>query len=98
MTEPTNRVTLSDGSVWQYYPLAPETTRWQQATVEGVRCGREPRLILGFEPLTASDHRAIADVLDPPKAEPELGAGDPPLRSPSELSVAINETLRLDRR
>lgn len=55
-------VTLSDGSVWEYRTLVNGQKLWacdaeDRGTIEPSRSDDEP--------LTASDHRAIADVLDP---------------------------------
>ena len=64
---PTRTVTLSDGSVWRYSPtggLKP----WFRLNERSIHRRTLPSLGVSSEPrLTASDHRAIADVLDPPK-------------------------------
>ena len=67
-SEPSKTITLSDGSEWQYDPLDGERCQWVrpessfQTGASGTVPYRRDKL-----PLTASDHRAIADVLDPPQ-------------------------------
>ena len=72
-------VTLSDGSVWEYVRTGGGCV-WATVIDGQTAYAIHPRL-MNVEPLTASDHRAIADVLDPPslavgapQGEPDVGA------------------------
>ena len=91
-------ITLSDGSVWEYSPLSDEACRWSRWDHSGISrpcdfVGKEPHLSHG-QPLTASDHRAIADILEPRAAASggERGAltnGALMIRRLSDALVAI---------
>jgi hypothetical protein len=73
---PTEReartVTLSDGSVWTWHP---ENDRWigEMPKIHTKPCVMSPFLFAGNR-LTASDHRKIADVLDPAAAPSSANA------------------------
>lgn len=66
-------VMLSDGSVWTL-----ESDGWHKHGYTVTNTPEPMPWYQGRSPLTASDLRKIADVLDPPK---ELGHSDPPLAS-----------------
>jgi hypothetical protein len=77
---PTEReartVTLSEQSVWTYDPADarfPWIGRWGDSNYGRAQ---EPRCLYDNRPFTASDHRKIADVLDPaaaPSDTPPVG-------------------------
>lgn len=65
---PARSVQLSDGETWHYFANEPWFRRWKLPATEA-RCSMSlasPRLLHNEDsPLTADDHRKIADVLDP---------------------------------
>lgn len=76
MTDTPTRITLSDGSVWEYrtFPLSTMTQgtrqRWVRLDEHGFeRVGPFDLPIMAKKALVASDHRKIADAMEP-ESEP----------------------------
>ncbi len=72
---PAKDVTLSDGSVWRYDDELPPHFHWMKFGLPSR--WPYPHILPVDHALTADDHRAIADVLDPPADPPKAGAEAP---------------------
>ena len=91
----TKTVTLSDGSVWTYNRLTQDWTGKRQVPGCNIPRGKWLRPCLADDsPLTAFDHRAIADVLDG-----EASALTPPAPNRTAWSIirtAVSEARGVD--